>query len=172
MYLGQTEVPHANLEVFIKTGKELEVKGLTDNIETNVGKNTLTEDIPIEEEESIEAIVKCEEAEPDPIDAIANMTSDIDAGPIESQIFNSINDFAISEPVSWPSVKSESKYACDRCDYRSTLSSNLKAHIMAKHEGIKFRCQLCDKAFSNQCNLNRHKRTAHTASFPNTEDHS
>eukprot|EP00091_Calanus_sinicus_P013978 TRINITY_DN31159_c0_g1_i1.p1 TRINITY_DN31159_c0_g1~~TRINITY_DN31159_c0_g1_i1.p1 ORF type:complete len:131 (-),score=29.48 TRINITY_DN31159_c0_g1_i1:8-400(-) len=57
----------------------------------------------------------------------------------------------------------DQKYPCDQCEYFATTSSNLQIHVMAKHEGIKFECDLidCDQKFSMRTNLTRHKKNKH-----------
>ena len=57
----------------------------------------------------------------------------------------------------------DQKYLCTRCEYFSTTSSNLQIHVMAKHEGIKFECDLvdCDQKFSMKTILTRHQKNKH-----------
>ena len=54
-------------------------------------------------------------------------------------------------------------YVCDLCDkdFTFTEKSSLTKHIQSKHEGITYDCDHCDKTFSGQGNLSRHKQTQH-----------
>ena len=36
------------------------------------------------------------------------------------------------------------KYPCEKCDYQATSSTYLQQHLKSRHEGIKYPCQQCD----------------------------
>eukprot|EP00092_Neocalanus_flemingeri_P035428 GFUD01038549.1.p1 GENE.GFUD01038549.1~~GFUD01038549.1.p1 ORF type:complete len:117 (+),score=26.48 GFUD01038549.1:2-352(+) len=58
--------------------------------------------------------------------------------------------------------KIDDEFKCEQCEYRAKQSSHIKAHIKAKHEGIKFPCDLCDYKASFSHHLKSHKRRMHS----------
>jgi len=57
--------------------------------------------------------------------------------------------------------KGDGSYFCDKCDYKTTILSNLKSHILSKHEGVKFKCDQCFREFSSKTNLQTHIHSKH-----------
>ena len=57
--------------------------------------------------------------------------------------------------------KYDGSYMCNECDYRTTHLSNLKAHKIGKHDGVKFRCDKCPQEFSSKSNLQSHIHSKH-----------
>lgn len=53
------------------------------------------------------------------------------------------------------------QFPCTHCKYVSTNRGHCEMHIRSQHENIKEICAKCGKQFSNQPNLNRHKRKLH-----------
>ena len=53
------------------------------------------------------------------------------------------------------------KYQCDQCDYTATFSRSIKTHIEAKHEGIRYYCDQCDYAATQQNSLKTHIQSQH-----------
>ena len=53
-------------------------------------------------------------------------------------------------------------YQCEKCDYQAIKGSHLKAHIKAKHEGIKFPCNMCEYKASFSSDLKKHQRRIHS----------
>ena len=50
-------------------------------------------------------------------------------------------------------------YFCNLCQYSSSISGNLKRHIMS-HYGIKpFKCSICGRSFVEMSKLKRHSRS-------------
>ena len=49
------------------------------------------------------------------------------------------------------------KYRCEKCDKAFSQLGNLKKHISCVHEGMKkFRCHICDKSFGQLGSLKAH----------------
>ena len=53
------------------------------------------------------------------------------------------------------------KYACDHCVYQATHPSHLKIHIQSVHEGVKYACNQCNYQATQQSNLTRHNMKTH-----------
>lgn len=54
------------------------------------------------------------------------------------------------------------KFECEKCDYKTVRSHNLKAHILAIHEGARFNCNQCNFTASAQSNVITHIKMKHT----------
>ena len=52
-------------------------------------------------------------------------------------------------------------YVCDKCEYKTTDSSNLKKHFERKHVEKKFSCGRCDYVAKSMKKLEFHKKHAH-----------
>ena len=58
-----------------------------------------------------------------------------------------------SQPI-LPHVPHEgAKYPCDKCDYKATYMSNLRAHIKRKHEGVNYPCDQCNYIATQKAHL-------------------
>ena len=58
-------------------------------------------------------------------------------------------------------------YKCDKCEYSSSLKSNLNQHVTCVHALEKpFKCTLCNYAASIKSNLNQHIRCVHAKTKP------
>ena len=53
------------------------------------------------------------------------------------------------------------RYPCDLCDYAVTDQRNLKRLIDSKHEGIRYPCDQCKYAATTQGDPKRHKKYKH-----------
>ena len=60
------------------------------------------------------------------------------------------------------SLNDENKYACEKCDYKTTIKRDLVRHFQGIHEGIKFPCTYCNNEFNMLNNLRRHIKSKHT----------
>ena len=58
-------------------------------------------------------------------------------------------------------TKLDGEYGCDQCGYKTKFKQNLKPHIKAKHDGIKFPCSVCDYKASFKNSLKMHNRSKH-----------
>ena len=60
------------------------------------------------------------------------------------------------------SIHNGNKYACDNCEYESSISANLKRHQAGVHANEKqFRCEECGKYFNQKRNMIEHNSTEH-----------
>ena len=77
-----------------------------------------------------------------------------------------------SQTVTIPTIKNntpnkkltrtnDAKYRCDQCDKQYSDKSNLTKHIQSKHEGIKYACYECDYQATRQDNLTSHIQSLH-----------
>lgn len=58
-------------------------------------------------------------------------------------------------------AQTKPKFQCDECDYSTPIRQNLLRHNFV-HSGEKpFKCEICEKGFTQKGNLNLHRRTNH-----------
>lgn len=50
-------------------------------------------------------------------------------------------------------------FSCTHCDVHFLNKSSLKDHINFTHQGVQFKCELCQKRFANLSNLTYHTKT-------------
>ena len=59
------------------------------------------------------------------------------------------------------------KFRCDKCDKAFSDKSNMTQHINAVHEGKRpFQCSICDASFSTKQVMNRHINSVHEGMKP------
>lgn len=58
-------------------------------------------------------------------------------------------------------IKSEKRFECDLCSFKTYHKSHLIDHIESRHVGNKYNCKQCDAEFNNQGSLNYHIRSKH-----------
>ena len=55
-------------------------------------------------------------------------------------------------------LKTSGTYTCEFCEMKTNQRSNLKKHIMIKHNKERFKCDLCDFTNHNKYVVNRHRK--------------
>ena len=72
---------------------------------------------------------------------------------------------AVNKHALWNHVKYQhsdiSWHACDQCDFRTKMRSNLQNHVRSTHsEGVRnFVCSVCSKSFKTAGTLSQHRMT-------------
>ena len=146
IYLGQTEVEQDDLELFMKAGKELKIKGLSGNDST---KDFIDENNYIEYDykQNINDFNTTMEYKDD---CKQNLLEDYSAEQENSKQFDLVLFDGTNIDASNIEVMKNvtGKFPCEECRYEATRADNLKCHIMAKHKGVKYECPECSKTFS------------------------
>ena len=157
IYLGQTEIEQDELEEFLATAKELEIKGLsTETLEQQTQtKNTKEQfSLPFEEDgythfnEEVKQSFNADQ-----------ITTEHD----EDDLDDPLNHKPISlgsESLLSSSTKSDStgRYPCSKCNHTAINQSALKVHIDGIHEGVRYPCEYCDYKATQKSTLNRHRK--------------
>lgn len=55
----------------------------------------------------------------------------------------------------------QKKFACEKCTYRSRTKGDLKKHVLAIHEGVRYPCDQCNYKATQTVHLKLHKKTQH-----------
>ena len=135
LYLGQTEVGQHQLPYFMSVARDLEIRGLAENL-PNVRQ------------------AEVEDIEHFDVEYIADQADPI-VSPSKAEQDENIS-FEMQEKI-------EEKYYCDadKCDFKTKSASHLKLHKKSVHEGIKHQCDQCDRSYNFPGDLRRHKKTTH-----------
>ena len=59
-------------------------------------------------------------------------------------------------------VHEDIKYPCDHCKYQASRQGDLKRHIQSVHNGIKYPCGQCELLASSKGHLTRHEKHQHS----------
>ena len=143
IYLGQTEVGQNQLPYFMSVARDLEIRGLS-------------EDLPSVRQADVENIEHFN------VEDIADQSDQIVSQDKQEQVQNvsydmqDVNNILVSEKI-------EEKYYCDaeKCDFKTKSASHLKLHKKSVHEGIKHQCDQCERSYNFPGDLRRHKKTTH-----------
>ena len=57
--------------------------------------------------------------------------------------------------------KRKKSFPCGKCDYVATKFSNLKTHILSKHEGTRYSCNQCKYTATDSSSLKKHIKNKH-----------
>jgi len=58
-------------------------------------------------------------------------------------------------------VHEKVRYDCDQCNHKASTKSNLRIHKESQHEGIKYDCDECEYTTTIKSRLKKHKETKH-----------
>jgi len=189
IYNGEVFITQEQLEEFIKTGKDCQVKGLEGEL-TGVGGN---EDENITNFQNNEQHYKDNEAEKiftgSPEDTVIKMYDGKQKvrtnnerslqinGMIEEHIsFNHsanmdernehlrINN-ELSLQINEMIEKKEGVWKCKICGKTTRKITHIRYHAEIHIEGISYPCNICSKTFSNKMGLNKHISDIHSELF-------
>lgn len=177
IYLGDAQIPQADLDHFLTTAKYLKIKGLNDILPVEQDKEEMGElqldfdeiktEIPEEHEhqpfilkeegqnkENLEYIQAT--AEHEQIDYQENEYEQQNFSIVGAESFNTFETNEINHKE-----KTKTWYFCPFCDYKASSSVSIKYHKQTVHEGVRFNCDLCDAFFTRKESLKTHIRSKH-----------
>ena len=161
IYLGETEVGQHDLDLFMKAASKFKIKGLSNEMEPKTQKELLPNYSEPQKEKRTrleidythkqkESFIKQEEVD----------LCEVSLLPRADEV---INDEGVDALCQSNEVrKLGGSYQCEKCDYQAIKGSHLKAHIKAKHDGIKFPCSMCEYKASFSSDLKKHQRRIHS----------
>lgn len=158
IYLGQCEVGKDDLESFLATGQDLEVNGLTEEVNIN---NVINPEIVNTYEQN--TLQFKEQFAPIDADSYAISQKPVSDGKYGHECVQCDGAFATTRDLA---RHRESKhvgirYDCDQCNGRFTRQSSLIKHKQYKHEGVRYYCDQCDGRFTTQDFIIKHKQAQH-----------
>ena len=150
MYQGHTQVRQSDLNVFLSSAKDLEIKGLVDHSFKKEEKACKGADKRLVENLNEIAEDKLEEYVQDSI-----------VGPIEQDAVYNLKTEDVSDDQ-FRSGERVLNISCDKCEKKFSNRSGLWSHKKNKHEGVFHTCDHCDHKFSHTSNLRRHANAVHS----------
>eukprot|EP00092_Neocalanus_flemingeri_P001812 GFUD01001932.1.p1 GENE.GFUD01001932.1~~GFUD01001932.1.p1 ORF type:complete len:254 (-),score=53.80 GFUD01001932.1:5-766(-) len=165
MYLGQTEVFQDDLNGFMDAASKFQIKGLSNEEERKETSQETATKINSKEETEYKPIMHGDDQT-----GLLNQQQNIShSWPIENM--NETSDYLETLPdhredTNWMSNsynldKIGSEFTCEKCEYKSKKSADVRKHMNAQHEGIKFDCDMCGYQTGYSHNLKKHKRNKH-----------
>ena len=152
IYNGEAFITQERLEIFIETGKELQVKGLEGEL-TGVPENGRESSTnPQESEYGYDVKENDKELEDLHEGTVANM----DEG--NHQVGT---NYAIGFQINKVIEKNDGVWRCKICGKTATTNGNIRKHAELHIEGLSYSCHICNKTFTNKNSLNVHISNAH-----------
>ena len=134
IYLGEVTLAEDKLELLMKIGTKLEIRGLHSNEPLNYAGNENTD----------------EEGGPDGLD--------IKAEELEE---NLLKEYNINTEDTVQDTLRAALHTCDKCDYNTSTKEYLRIHLRSIHEGVKYPCDKCDYKATQTGSLLQHKQSVH-----------
>ena len=171
LYLGEARVAKSDVERFMAVAEKLKINGLVQHKETSsickeveIQENTVeaSQDKVDDHDEETEN----ESNSMNVYDVVSEIVkSEVNFGEIDTlselKDIDEINEMAEVEKADEQEMKYSNKNKCNECDYTATISGNLKIHVMAKHEGIRYNCDECDHVATQPGSLKVHVMAKH-----------
>ena len=170
MYIGETEVTHDKLEIFMSIAAKFKIKGLS-NCQINEEPSQPKQDgVKLEFKSIHENDATKEPLEADDKDQ-NNDTQELSLEEDEKEnIVKASDDRVMDAHIETNQLtKKESKeptkigqeYFCQYCDYKARFRNNVYNHTAAQHEGKRFPCDFCQYESKYYGDLIKHKGRKH-----------
>ena len=165
IYVGETQVPHKNLDRFGLAVKDLQVESLLTAETVMYPPVDTGGNVDVKNSEQSSKAVEINDA----LDFIASQTYDcvtIDeeenpTAQSDEINFVSVDDETVieaSEKGSNPAIQ----YSCKKCDFKSDLMSSLETHCKNIHSGVRgYTCDVCKSKFRSWTLIKKHKLAKH-----------
>ena len=156
IYKGEVYITQEQLNVFLETGKELQVNGFDSGM-TGLGENTVeTPRCPEEMENYDDKKVSIEPSGDDIVDTVGNMDEDN-----LQQRFRRDLSFQINEMIE----KNEGVWRCKICGKTALSRQSTQRHAETHIEGMSHACTICGKTFTSTHRLTTHISGIHSELF-------
>ena len=146
IYNGEAFITQERLEIFIETGKELQVKGLEGEL---TGITEIDRESSTNPQESGNGY---DEKEPD--NELADMKSLLAKMDEENHQLGTDNE--IGHQINEIIEKNDDVWRCKICGKTATTKYNIRRHAELHIEGISHSCHICNKTFTNKNSLDVH----------------
>ena len=167
VYLGEAEIDQLDLERFLKVSKELEIKGLTENVVPcdDIGMNLMKNNETDEEYgENLSG-----ESETNLTEEETGEYGNVSCGDetIESEIETTeymIENIEEVYRTNSKRKKSIGAYSlkCNDCEMQFSSQGSLLNHTRYKHDGVMYSCDFCEYKAGQAGNLKRHVGKNHS----------
>ena len=166
MYFGEVTVSQTRMDEFFQTAKILEVNEIgQDNVQIAYEYEPM-DAISEKNEWNVD-----ESVNPTLFQCDVNIKDEQDDLKKNQQPFLGVNKSnsedldesktTITESLFKKETKGNKIYQCMKCEYQSTVSSNLYRHVQSIHEGRFYQCDKCEYQAKQNGNLIRHVKSMH-----------
>ena len=146
IYLGETKVEKDMVTSFLEVARELDVEGLTKDLE----ENTYTD-------KHMEDDFKNTYLDKDLVKTVKEEKAD------DSQSYTKV---MLEENLQ---KGQENAFSCNKCQFKTKHQFAMKRHISSVHDKLwAYNCDFCDKKCSQKFNLLRHNEIAHPNNLNST----
>ena len=147
IYLGQAEVNQIDLQSFMDSAKDLEIKGLTDTETSNEEKSDQSTISSIASEQFKNELDYSQSKDP--------------VGKLESKEYSEDPSGNIVTFDQLEQQPHDGVFQCHPCSYQSRQKAHLRIHMELVHQQKKYPCDQCTYQATQDSNLKRHKRRTH-----------
>jgi len=167
IYMGVAEVEQEDLEHFLNIAKELEVKGLSNEIDTTESskegkgweKSVVANDQNNETEEIFQdSYNQLNFEEIDVKQTHIAFTNDKENTKDIKNVYDEPKPIVFDDRHANSVPDSLGKFRCYNCDYKANSPGNLQIHEDAVHRGVRYPCDQCDYKATQKSSLKRHAR--------------
>ena len=172
LYNGEAFIDQTNLETFLGTAKELQIKGLLDKLE-GIGEN-IVDNLNIRNQ-NIEHISESENYEKiENQERIVNSNTELEESPDKQDsawvkadfIMPALNtNQEMSTQIKKMIEKIEGIWKCKVCGKTGTKKFNIQSHAETHIDNVSHTCQICSKTVSTRHNLQKHISYIHSELF-------
>ena len=181
IYQGHCDMRQEDLDNFLKTGKDLLINGLTQDLynakesDFNRGEsNAYFEESYVGEKSEMGTLFQSQNVGEknltcDKCDYRTHFSHNL-TKHYKAKHTNVKYDCKLCEySARWQQVLAQHvknvhegiKHSCDQCDFKATAVGTLKNHKENVHNGVKYHCNECDFKTGQKPQIKRHKRNAH-----------
>ena len=172
LYNGETNLPQEDLNIFLETAQEFQIKGLHKS-EDNRGERTQksfthSPDQKLNQPQKIEEHFIPETSIIDSVDELADsyVNSDVAiAQTMEEENYDIGSNQELDLQIERMIEREERMWKCKECGKTSKSKTNIKQHAETHIEGVSHECNLCSKTFSTRMSLKVHKNNIHGGSL-------
>merc|ERR1719318_677456 len=159
LYNGEASIAQEDLNKFLETGRDLQVKGLQ-NIGENgeeISQRTIIDDIKVEVNELDSSTMDS----PENLEYSENAVDKFKTSDKGSIQMDDDNIIRLNTQLEQMIERKEGVWHCKFCTRTSTLKMNLKRHAETHIGGVEHICDSCNKTFSTREALRKHKTRNH-----------
>ena len=156
LYNGVAYISQEELNNFLETAQELQVKGLQIN-----QKNTSEQNQLVSTNEETETLgnqsVNMDESIMDPLETV----NQSDSSDIKEENYVLSSDLDLDLQIDQMIEKNEGQWQCRVCSKRTKLMANMKHHAETQIKGVTHTCHICNKTLSKRESLRKHVSDIH-----------
>ena len=156
LYNGQANIPQEELNTFLETAHELQVKGLQNKQENGLNQKPTFENQFYESEQSN---IKQEEGNIAPVfdkEQLSEASENDFVNNLEHNVIEVSTNDELDAQIEQGINRTGGLCECNTCGKLSKRKDVIKKHVETHIEGISHSCQICNKTFATRNSLQVH----------------